>query len=323
MTNQPNGRRGRSALPEMPQGEIVLQPPPVLPRGSGQGASQLLLMLPMMLGMGAMSFVYIGRSSGPMTWIFGILYAGVLVGMLVMGVSRGGAAKKSQINDERRDYLRYLGGLRKQVREVAGRQRLALVTVLPEPGTLWTVAGTELMFYRRRFDVHFGQVRVGTGPQRLATPLRAPQTAPLEDLDPVASTSLRHFIRTYTTVPDLPVAASLRAFARISIGGERADVLGFTRAVLAQLATFHAPDDVRIACCADAERRPDWEWLKWLPHAQHRARADAAGPVRLYAERLADLAELLDADLDGEELAARPAFTRDPRTAADAPHLVV
>src|SRR5882762_2601928 len=109
MSTQAPSRR-RTRLPELPQGEIMLQAPPALPRGSGQGPSQLLFMLPMMLGMGAMSFVYIGRSSGPMTWVFGALYVSAMVGMLAMGVSRGGSAKKAQINDERRDYLRYLAG---------------------------------------------------------------------------------------------------------------------------------------------------------------------------------------------------------------------
>ena len=48
-----------------PPPEIVLQPPPAIPRaGSGSGSQHLLFMLPMMIGMGAMSFVYIGRSSG-------------------------------------------------------------------------------------------------------------------------------------------------------------------------------------------------------------------------------------------------------------------
>src|ERR1051326_5181 len=99
-------RQRRAGVPEQPRGEIILQPPPALPRGSGQGPLQMMFMLPMMLGMGAMSFVYIGRSGGAMTWIFGALYVSAMAGMLVMSLSRGGAAKKAQINDERRDYQR-------------------------------------------------------------------------------------------------------------------------------------------------------------------------------------------------------------------------
>ncbi|MGA8114168.1 MAG: type VII secretion protein EccCa, partial [Actinocatenispora sp.] len=291
-------RRGRRvSLPELPNGELSLQSPPVLPRGTGQGPMQLLFFLPMMLGMGAMSFVYIGRSGGVMTYVFGALYAGAMVGMLVMSMSRGGAAKKAQINNERRDYLRYLGGLRSQVHKVAAQQRDAMLASGPDPQDLWTLVGGERLWERARADRDFGRVRIGTGPQRLATPLQAPQTAPLEDLDPVCSTSLRHFIRAYATVPKLPVAISLKAFHRITLSGDRAASLDLARAVLGQLATFHAPDDLRIACCASTDRWGDWEWLKWLPHAQNGGRSDAAGPVRLCADEIGTLADQLGTDL--------------------------
>ncbi|HEY3503324.1 MAG TPA: type VII secretion protein EccCa [Actinocatenispora sp.] len=310
-------RRGRRVtLPEPPSGEISLQSPPVLPRGSGQGGMQLLFFLPMMLGMGAMSFVYIGRSGGVMTYVFGALYAGAMIGMLVMSFSRGGAAKKAQINNERRDYLRYLAGLRGQVQRVAEKQRDAMLAGGPDPADLWTVVGTERLWERARGDRDFGRVRIGTGPQRLATPLRAPQTAPLEDLDPVCSTSLRHFIRAYATVSGLPVAISLRSFHRITLVGDRPAALDLARAVLAQLAVFHAPDDLRVGVCASGDRWSDWDWTKWLPHAADTGRADAAGPIRLCADDLGTLADLLGADLGDRAAFGHP-------SAAALPHVVV
>lgn len=311
-------RARRQQLPELPTGEIPLQAPPVLPRGSNQGAVQLMFLLPMMLGMGAMSFVYIGRSGGPMTYIFGALYASSMVGMIVMSLSRGGAAKKAQINDDRRDYQRYLSALRQQVRDVAEQQRAALLAAAPDPADLWTFVGGPRMWERRRSDQDFGRVRVGVGPQRLATPLRAPQTAPLEDLDPVSSTALRHFIRTYSTVGALPVASSLRSFAHVEVTGARERVLDLARALVCGLATFHAPGDLRIAFCVADDRVGDWDWAKWLPHTQDPQRADAAGPARLVAANLDDLAAML-----GPELGERPAFTRRDGLGYDATHIVV
>ncbi|MFC4085724.1 type VII secretion protein EccC, partial [Amycolatopsis samaneae] len=258
-------------------GEIVLQSPPLLPKSGSGGLMQLMMFLPMMLGMGAMSFVYIGRDGGVMTWIFGALFVTAMGGMVVMSLGRGGMAKKAQINDERRDYQRYLTGLRGQVRDIADAQRATLVAAQPAPADLWAYVETGRLWDRRRGDGHFGQVRAGTGPQRLATPLKAPQTVPLEDLDPVSSTSLKHFIRTYSTVDGLPVAVSLRSFAAVSLSGRRPDTLGMTRALLAQLATFHSPADLRIALCVADDRRHDWEWVKWLPHAASATAADATG----------------------------------------------
>ncbi|MGL5810728.1 MAG: type VII secretion protein EccCa, partial [Nocardioides sp.] len=79
--------------------------------------------------------------------------------------------------------------------------------------------------------------------------------------------------------------------------GEREHRLSLVRAIIGQLATFHAPDDLRIAVCASVETAPEWEWLKWLPHCLHPTALDAAGPVRLAAEDLSALAAILGDDL--------------------------
>ncbi len=153
--------------------------------------------------------------------------------------------------------------------------------------------------------------------------MRAPQTAPLEDLDPVSSTALRHFIRTYSTVPDLPVAVSLRSFALLDLSGARAEVLDLVRALLAQLAAFHSPDDLRIGLCLAVDRYADWEWAKWLPHAQatptkEDSSTDAAGTARLVAGNLTALAELF-----GPDLGERPMFSRSTSPGFDYRHLLV
>ncbi|WP_276329023.1 type VII secretion protein EccCa [Crossiella equi] len=310
-------RRGRRAV-EVPSGEITLQSPPMLSRGSNQGMMGLLFMLPMMLGMGAMSFVYIGRGGGVMTYVFGGLFVIVMIGMVVMSLAQNRSQNKAKINEERRDYQQYLANLRKQVREVATRQRAALTEANPEPGDLWTLVDTEVLWARRRSDPDFGQLRAGRGPQRLATPLRAPQTVPLEELDPVSSTSLRHFIRAYSTVPDLPVSVSLRSFARIGVSGPRAVVLDLTRALLAQAALAHSPADLRVAVCVAADRRHEWDWVKWLPHAQDSTTADAVGPTRLVATDLGTLADLL-----GTDLGDRAPFTRRAGMGFDQPHVLL
>jgi S-DNA-T family DNA segregation ATPase FtsK/SpoIIIE len=308
----------RPPLPEPPSGEIMLESPPGLVKGNAQAMMQLMFMVPMMLGMGGMSFVYIGRAGGVMTYLFAGLFLLVMVGMITMALAGGRHATKAKINEERRDYQRYLSGLRKQVYDVAERQRLAIGFGQPEPADLWTFAAQGAQWERRRSDPAFGQVRVGSGPQRLATPLRPPQTAPLEDLDPVSATSLRHFIRAYSTVPTLPVAISLRAFTRIGVSGPREAVLDLVRALLAQTATFHAPADLRVGLCVAADRAGGWDWLKWLPHAVHATDTDAVGPVRLVARDLDELAELF-----GDDLGNRPPFTRQSGMGFDAPHLVV
>ncbi len=314
-------RPPRATVPEPNRGEIVLQPPPVLPRGSSGGMTPMLFMLPMMLGMGAMSFSSMssGSNRNPTTMvIFGGLFLSSIVGMGAMTLTRGGMAKKAAINDERRDYQRYLATVRRQVRRQSALQRSSLMFTNPRPEGLPSVVMSPRLWERRREHPDFGHVLVGLGPQRLASPLRAPQTAPLEDLDPVSSTTLRSFIRTNSTVPDLPVLVAMRSYPRVRIAGPREDAVGLARAMLASLATFHCPDDVKIALCVDDARAGDWAWVKWLPHSWHPQRWGEAGPVRMAGPSL----EALEAVL-GPEMLERPPFHAGSQDYLDAPHLVV
>jgi S-DNA-T family DNA segregation ATPase FtsK/SpoIIIE len=129
--------------------------------------------------------------------------------------------------------------------------------------------------------------------------------------------ALRRFLDAYSVVPDLPVAVSMRGFARVFLRGTERDTRALTRAMLTQLATFHAPDDMLVAICAGPERRADWEWVKWLPHNLHPSRTDALGHVRLVASDGPELEKLLE-DVIGN----RPRF--NPAGASGSkPHVVI
>ena len=64
-------------------------------------------------------------------------------------------------------------------------------------------------------------------------------------------------------------------------------------AILAQLATFHSLEDLRIAVLAGGDRLRHWEWVKWLPQALHPDEVDGAGAARLVSDNWIDLERLL------------------------------
>ncbi len=171
---------------------------------------------------------------------------------------------------------------------------------------------------RRAADGDFGVVRIGTGPQSLAVSLIGPTLDPTADLEPVTAGALRRFLTTYAVVPDLPVAVAIRSFARILItdSDPRTEVAAraLARSIVGQLATFHPPDDLMVVACVTPPRRPEWEWLKWLPHALHPTEVDALGPRRLVATSLAELDEML-----GEIVGQRPRFSLHPAAGVGAP----
>jgi S-DNA-T family DNA segregation ATPase FtsK/SpoIIIE len=315
-------RRGpRRAAPELPAGELAIQAPPEVQHVTGSRWGQLLAVLPMLTGTVATAMMFAGRQGGTYSYVVGGVFGVSSLGMLATGFgSTGGQPKKAEMMTARREYLRHLAGLRRRVRETAVRQRDALHYRHPRPEALWSTVDSHRLWERRPGDGDYGVARVGTGPQTLATPLVAPVTPPSDELEPMTAMALRRFLDAYAVVPDLPVAVAVSGFARLYVRPaaepDSDRVRDLVRALLAQLTVFHAPADLIVAACVGHDRRPEWEYLKWLPHALHPTRTDRLGPVRLIAGSGRELERLLD-----EVIANRPRFA--PGNPAGGPQVVI
>ncbi|MCT2587408.1 type VII secretion protein EccCa [Actinophytocola gossypii] len=313
-------RSPRLAAPRQPGGEVHLEPPPEVPRvipGNILMKLMPVVMVVAMLGMMALLFTAggaIGRS--PMTLLFPMMMMFSMVGM--MGQNRGGGQKKAEMNEDRKDYLRYLGQMRDRAREASLDQRAALEWVHPDPQALWSIATSRRMWERRQSDPDFCHLRAGRGSQRLATRLVPPQTGPVDELEPIATLALRRFVRAHSIVPELPIQVAVRGFAAVGLTGEKELTRGLARALIAQLVTFHTPDDVLIAVVTSGRAKEEWEWAKWLPHTQHPTMVDGIGALRMMAGSLAQVEAWLD-----EELRDRQRFTRNAPPQPDQPQVLI
>ncbi|WP_158848869.1 type VII secretion protein EccCa [Saccharothrix deserti] len=311
-------RPQRRPAPEMPSGELVLEAPPEIPQPTGRQWTQLVVVLPMVAIMAAMLLMFGGSTAGALRFVVFGLFGVAMLAMVLVSLLNNSGPSKREMGQARRAYLRQLAQHRVRVTRSIGRQRDALAHLHPEPDALLSLAAGDRRWERRRSDADFAVVRVGLGPQSPALDLVPPDTKPLEQLEPLSALALRRFLTTYAAVADLPLALALAGFGVIHVGGDRQRAVALVRAVLAQLAVLQAPDDVRVAICADDGARPSWEWVKWLPHALHPDRTDAVGPVRLVTSGVVALEALLD-DL----LADRPRFDPDSARGTSGPHLVV
>ena len=306
------GNDAGAAAPQVPQGEIRLEPPPELPEVTSDGLSQALMYLPMGAMAIGMVAVMAGGKSSPVLYIGSGAMAFGMVGMMFGQVIRGKGDRKLKLNGLRRDYLRYLGQIRRKVRRAADEQRRAMEYSGPAPRTLTSLlaAGSERIWQRSPADAGFGCVRFATGTQAAGVRLVPPETKPIEDLDPLCAGALRRFIRAQGQVPGLPVEVSLPSVTRIVPTGDPGAVRALVRSMIAQVAVMHSPADVRISVCASADRIRQWEWIKWLPHNMHPTERDAAGAVRLMTPSLGALEPML-------QLHDRPRFM--PGSARSAP----
>ncbi|MCM6776103.1 type VII secretion protein EccCa [Nocardia sp. CDC159] len=316
-------RRPRIAPLRAPGGEVTLSPPPEIARPLPAPLIAKLMpvvMVVAVVGMLAM-FVMMGRSllSNPFMMMFPMMMLMSMAGMM-MGFGRGGGGPKSaaELNEERKDYFRYLDQVRKDVRRTGQKQLDSLIWSHPEPADLEAIVGSRRMWERRPNDPDFGHVRVGVGSHRLATKLARPETGPLEDLEPVSTVALRRFVRTHSVVHGLPTAVSLRAFPAINIEGTPEDARTLARSIIMEFTAFHGPDHVAVAIVCANPDGPAWAWAKWLPHLQHPTMRDGLGSARMMYGSLGELETALSA-----ELMERGRFMRNPQPTQGRTHLLV
>jgi S-DNA-T family DNA segregation ATPase FtsK/SpoIIIE len=307
----------RRQPPAEPKGEIVLESPPELPESvSGGGMGQALTYLPMAAGAGSTALLVTGSGGSPITYLASGMMALSMLGMMTGSMGRSSGDKRRRLDGDRRDYQRYLGQVRRRVRRAAEQQRAAALWHHPAPSSLWCIALGTRLWERRPIDGDYLSVRVARGPQRLGVTLVTPETKPIEDLEPISAGSLRRFVRTHSSVADLPVAIAFSAFARVAFTGAKKDLRGLVRAIVAQLTTFHSPDDVMVAVCAGPQEQDAWEWVKWLPHGLAAETFDAVGQARMISDDLLALEAMF-----GDTLTSRPRF--GIAGGGDGPHVIV
>ncbi|MDI3407644.1 type VII secretion protein EccCa [Streptomyces cavernicola] len=307
-------RPPRALPPEVPTEPVQLQPPPELPRGQQEG--MLMQLLPMM-GMGG-SVVFFFMGNNPIMKIMGMVMIASTIAMGIAMLVRYRRGTQGELADMRRDYLKYLAKTRRSVAKTARLQRDSQFYLHPAPEQLWAlVADGSRTWERRISDGDFAQVRIGLGSQQLATALIAPETAPVDELEPLTAGAMRQFLAAHSDMDGMPLAVSLRAFYHVTVSGDESSVRASARSLVASLASLHSPDDLVVGIATAADTAPHWEWAKWLPHVQGEG-TDGAGRSRLITSDASQVESLLADRLEG-----RPRFQPGGQPLLDQPHIVV
>ena len=310
-------RRGQKLTPPaMPEGEIVLQAPPELEPHEGIG-NALAMALPMLGSVGSIIFVASAQGSGSTGKIAAGMFLIATLGFVGVSIDRQRKQRANKVAGGRREYLQYLSGVRKTIRHAASGQRASLLWSNPAPESLPALAEDTTRVWERSPDTDdFLLVRYGVTAQNLALDLKAPESAPIEQLDPVGASALHRLMVVHKIQPDLPAAVDLRAFSRIELTGDVEQARALTRAMLCSASAFHSPDQLLVAVLTTTDDVSEWDWLKWLPNAHSTTEADAVGARRMVTDHLEELGDLLPADLSD-----RPRFggIQAPAT----PHVVV
>ena len=288
--------------PRLTPGEINVTPPDDL--GVEIPPSGVQKILPYVMGGGMLGMIAIMIFTGIRQLSPYMLMMPLMMVMGTVGFMAGGGPsgkKVPEINADRKEYLRYLAGLRTRVTSSAAAQVAFFNYHAPHPDDLLSIIGSNRQWSRTSNADFFAAARIGTGMEaavdRLLKPnvggeLAGPQAAPQPHLEPVSHMWVTKFLRTHGLIHDCPKLVQLRTFATIAVGGDLPGASALLRAMICHLAVFHPPDLLQIRVLTDDPEDPDWAWLKWLPHVQHQTDTDAAGAIRLVFTRPDGLADL-------------------------------
>lgn len=297
-------RPARHSVPDPGADPLVIAPPPQLPENPPATSSVAMIIMPVISGSGSL-LMTITLGNRPLYAAAGMLVmlASVAVG-IVMFVSQHNGPRK-RIREQRERYLDYLDQLRETVRDVAATQRRGNAFRHPAPHLLMDPARLPARRWERRTtDPDFLALRAGIGTRPLARSLtlKVDTSSPLIVYDPVCQGLADQIVELYSHVPEEPLVVPLRDLGVLSIVGERGPGRELARALVAQLITFTAPEDVQLGLVRHSRLLPEWDWLKWLPHNEFAEATDGPLPARLVTATTLEMAELLAAEIEQRTL---------------------
>jgi S-DNA-T family DNA segregation ATPase FtsK/SpoIIIE len=290
--------------------------PPQMPENPPAGSSGAMIIMPIITGSGSL-LMSITMGHRPLMAVAGVMImaASVIVGIIMFMAQYNGPRKR--IREQRERYVDYLDQLREIIREVASTQRLDSAFRHPDPQFLIEPSRSRSRRWeRRQSDEDFLDLRAGSGIRPLARrlKLKVDTSNPLIVYDPVCQGAAEQLIDLYANVPEMPLVIPLREHGVVSIVGDRAVGRGLARSLIAQMATFHSPHDLRVGVVRDKKLQKHWEWLKWLPHNTFEDKKDGPLPARLVSGNTMQMGELL-----AEEIETRTVDLQRRRGAAPGP----
>ncbi|MGB3684997.1 MAG: type VII secretion protein EccCa [Ornithinimicrobium sp.] len=285
----------------------VERPPALSESGGGWGG---LLMLVPMLGAGAsMTVMMIFRGSS-LAAVGALMMILTVLASIVMVFSQRGKATRAR-RGQREAYLAYVERTRCDLREAEDVHLAGLRLAQPHTGALASlVRDRHRLWERRRSDLDYLHVRLGSGPAHVRQFARQGDDNPIRRPDDFMNAELEHLERRFSRALDAPVDLPLAAAGAVSVVGDREFCDRVARVLVSAAATLVSPEDLHLAAAVPPSRRREWDWLTWLPHLGDQERPTPCGPRPRLARKAAELA----ADL-------APALARRAAVASQQSHL--
>ncbi len=203
-------------------------------------------------------------------------------------------------------YREHKSRIERDARQALEAERAERAGQFPDPAEVLSIAAgpRRRLWERRRIDPDYLVLRVGMAD----LPSGVEVTDPEQD---------EHRQKIVWSIPDAPVTISLPGRGVIGVAGPGDIPRAVGRWLMAQAATLHSPNDVRLYLLTDSSGQASWQWARWLPHCRPDARQECVSLIGNDAQSVATrIAELL-AIISSRQQAASDAGPREPRFRPD------
>ncbi len=267
-------RRSPRTYPPVPTEDVEIQSPP--PKPTRPSSSLAVVLVPLALTILMLLVSVVVLTVNPSYLLFsGMFMLGSGLATIISYVTER-HKYRSSFEERGRVYREYLAAQKAELEKLASQQREAALTSDPgfdiclerarrldpeQSRHLWErSSGLE-----RPRDADFLNLRVGVGklPPTFHVKLAArPSIGESDELFGEAESLLRK----YQEIGDMSVLLPLAQIGTAGISGPRPLVLDHVRSLLVQLATHHAPNELKLIAFLPQGELSEWSWIRWLPH---------------------------------------------------------
>lgn len=263
----PDYHRSPRIIYRAPEEKISMAKPSSKPSKPTDGLIKIILPPLIMVAITVMISIFQPRG---LYIIMTIAMSAVTITMAIINYIK--SRKKYKIDSKQRveSYDLYLKRKTKELHETSEKQRHALTYHYPDATELEKMAlrVDSRIYEKTMFHHDFLTFRVGRGDEASSFSVEFQQEEFSQEKDELVEEAVK-IKGQYLSINEVPVATDLM-HGPVGYIGPRRLVLEQLQMLVMQTSLFHSYYDLQFITIFPEEEKADWDWMRWLPHANMR-----------------------------------------------------